>query len=48
MRHHETKRLPSVGVDYAGDLVDEVPGVAGVYVVSSVDFERLVRLYLGC
>ena len=46
--HHETKRLPSVGVEYAGDLVDEVPGVAGVYVVSSIDFKRLVRLYLGC
>ena len=46
--HHETKRLPGVGVEYAGDLVDEVPGVASVYVVSSVYFERLVRLYLGC
>ena len=48
VRHHETERLPSVGVEYAGDLVDEVPGVAGVYVMSSVNFERLVGLDLGC
>ena len=47
VRHHETRRLPRVGVEYAGNFVDEVPGVAGVYIVSSIDFERLVRPYFG-
>ena len=28
--------------------MDEVPGVAGVNVVSGIDFERLVGLDLGC
>ena len=48
MRHHETEWLASVGVEDAGDLVHKVPGVAGVNIVSGIDFERLVRLDSGC
>ena len=48
VRHHKIERLSGVGVEDTGDLVDEIPGVASVNVVSGIDFERLVGLDLGC